>query len=692
MRNFILDSLFAPLDSLTGIGPQTSKLLAQLIAKYHDKSDARIVDLLHFMPRTYVDRSFETAIKDAIDAKICTIAVVVQQIAWAPTNKKSIPHKIICSDGTGSLTLIYFTPNIQWLRQQFYPGRKIIISGTISLYRGQLTMSHPDYVLDIAEKTRLPVIEPIYPLSAGLSNKILQKAMAQALTKIPILDEWIDADIRLPTYKEALLQIHKPTKTQPLNAYRQRLAYDELLAHQLALRLLRSEYTTKFPPDWSISNDGTAAMAANLPFSLTRDQEACLLDILQDLSQTKPMTRLLQGDVGCGKTIVAALAIAHIANAGLQAALMVPTEILARQHFHYINQLLQPMGARVILLTGREKKAEKQQKLQDLATGKAAICIATHAILQPNVRFKNLSFSVIDEQHRFGVEQRMQLLAKSHIPNLLIMTATPIPRTLVLTAFGDIDVSKITEKPANRQPITTVKLSSDKLSNLLNRIELALQKGEKIYWVCPLIEETASSDLISATARFESLAQRFGNKVALLHGKTPAQDKETIMSSFAIGETQLLVATTVIEVGIDIKDASIIIIEHADRFGLAQLHQLRGRVGRAEKKSSCVLLYRPPISAIAIKRLDIMVETNDGFFIAEQDLTLRGEGEIFGTKQSGLPSFLIANLATDANLLQIAREQIAKTNLKEIRAKATHPLNNLLHLYHLEKALKTVLP
>ncbi|WJW80059.1 ATP-dependent DNA helicase RecG [Bartonella sp. TP] len=692
MRNFILDSLFAPLDNLAGIGQQTAKLLTLLIAKYNGKSDARIVDFLHFMPRNYVDRSFEIPIKDAIENKICTLALVVQQTNWAPENKKFIPHRIICSDGTGSLTLIYFTPNVKWLRQQFYPGRKIIISGTITLYRGELTMSHPDYVLDIAEKDRLPVIEPIYPLTAGLSNKTLQKAMGQALAKIPALDEWIDPSIKLPAYKEALIQIHKPATSQLLDQYRQRLAYDELLAHQLALRLLRSQYTTKFPPYWRINKDSPVGLKAKLPFRLTKDQEACLLDILQDLSMPKPMTRLLQGDVGCGKTIVATLAMAHIANAGLQAALMVPTEILARQHFNYINNLLQPLGMQTILLTGREKKAEKQKKLHDLATGKAAICIATHAILQPNVSFKNLSFSVIDEQHRFGVEQRMQLLAKSHIPNLLIMTATPIPRTLVLTAFGDIDVSKIVEKPANRQIITTVKLSSDKLSNLLSRIEVALQKGEKIYWICPLIEETASSDLISATARFENLLQRFGSKVALLHGKTPPQDKETIMSSFATGETQLLVATTVIEVGIDIKDASIIIIEHADRFGLAQLHQLRGRVGRSDKKSSCVLLYRPPISAIAIKRLDIMVETNDGFFIAEQDLTLRGEGEIFGTKQSGLPSFLIANLATDAKLLQMARDQIAKISLEEIRAKASHPLNNLLHLYHLEKALKTIQP
>ncbi|MGN6585039.1 MAG: ATP-dependent DNA helicase RecG, partial [Rhizobiaceae bacterium] len=565
-------------------------------------------------------------------------------------------------------------------------------------FNGRPSMVHPDHMALKANAGNLPLIEPVYPLTAGLSSKVLRRAIGQALDRVPALPEWQDKEIMrrqiFPSFGEALRRLHNPA--DPIDAAAEsaawrRLAYDEFLAGQVALALVRSR--TRRLSGRPLTGDGTLEekIRAALPYSLTRSQEEALGQIHADLAKEERMLRLLQGDVGSGKTVVALLAMARAAEAGGQAALMAPTEILARQHLSTIAPLAARAGLKIAILTGREKGRERTEILAGLEDGSIHFVVGTHALFQEHVRFRDLVLAIVDEQHRFGVHQRLAMTAKGNAPDLLVMTATPIPRTLVLAAFGDMDVSRLTEKPAGRRPITTITLPLDRLDDLVSRVGNALAEGQKIYWICPLVEESEEAgDLMSAEDRFRALKKAFGDAVGLVHGRMKGQEKDEAMLAFKGGETRILVGTTVIEVGIDVPDATIIVIEHAERFGLSQLHQLRGRVGRGERPSTCVLLYKTPLGEVAKKRLSVMRESDDGFFIAEEDLKLRGEGELLGTRQSGAPGFQVARIESHADLLEIARDD-ARLLLQrdpELASPRGEAVRMLLYLFGRDDAVR----
>ncbi len=560
-------------------------------------------------------------------------------------------------------------------------------------------MPHPDYIVAPEHRDDLPMLEPVYPLTAGLSGKILIKAARQAIERVPPLDEWQNADWLKargwPDVHSALRRIHRPDDAQDVSngaAPWQRLAYDELLAGQLALGLVRQN--GKAQRGRSVEGDGRvrARITAALPFALTGSQRTALAEIADDLAAPHRMLRLLQGDVGSGKTVVALLAMAIAVEAGAQAALMAPTEVLARQHLETIGPLAEKAGLTVALLTGREKGKSRDALLERLATGQIQILIGTHALFQSDVAFHDLAFAVIDEQHRFGVHQRLALQAKGSNggTNVLVMTATPIPRTLLMTHYGDLDVSKLTEKPAGRKPIITKKVPVDALERLIDRIRAQLEDGAQVDWVCPLIESSELSDLAAAEERHAHLRQTFGESVGLLHGALAAREKDATMAAFAAGDLKILVATTVIEVGVNVPNANIMVIEHAERFGLAQLHQLRGRVGRGTRESFCMLLYKQPLGETAEQRLAMMEDTEDGFLIAEKDLQLRGGGEMLGARQSGTPGFRIAEVPGFEMLLAAARDD-AKLILATDPDLATargQALRTLLYLFECDEAVR----
>ena len=513
---------------------------------------------------------------------------------------------------------------------------------------------------------RLPLIDPVYPLTEGLHPNQLRKALELALHRLPQLPEWQD-DAWLkrnafPGFADALRSVHRPATPadlEPDSAPWSRLAYDELLASQLALALLRSHLRTRAGRGSAAEGRLRARVSAALPYALTPSQQRAVADIIADLAQPNRMLRLLHGDVGSGKTVVALLAAATVIEAGRQAAFMAPTEILARQHFSTIAPLAAKAGIRLAILTGRERGRERPEILSALAAGEIDLIVGTHALFQEDVAFRDLALAIVDEQHRFGVHQRLALARKGEAVDLLVLTATPIPRTLVLTYFGDMDISELREKPAGRQKIDTRTLPLERLAEVIDAVARALDDGRRVYWVCPLVEESESIDLAAAEERYEALQKRFGDTVELIHGRMRGADKDRAMARFAQGAARILVATTVIEVGVDVPEASVMVIEHAERFGLAQLHQLRGRIGRGAERSTCLLLYKAPLGETAKARLAILRETDDGFRIAEEDLRLRGEGDVLGTRQSGMPGFRLARLEVHGKLLSAAREDAA---------------------------------
>jgi ATP-dependent DNA helicase RecG len=551
---------------------------------------------------------------------------------------------------------------------------------------------HPDRILDAEGFSKMAPVEPVYPATEGLTQRVLAKAVDGALARLPALPEWRAAPAPL-SFAEALRRAHRPQAPEeiaPATPARMRLAFDEMLAGQLALGLMRAQL--RRAPGRANAGDGRIAekIVAALPFTLTGAQVEALREIRADLASETRMLRLLQGDVGAGKTLVALLAMASCVEAGRQAALMVPTEILARQHFAALSAFAAPGGLRLALLTGRDKGAERAKTLDALASGAVDIVIGTHALFQEAVAFHDLGLAVVDEQHRFGVHQRLALGDKGERADILVMTATPIPRSLVLTYFGDIDVSAIREKPKGRQPIETRALPLERLGELIGRIGGMIANGAQAFWVCPLVEESELIDLAAAEERFADLRQYFGDQVGLVHGKMRAREKDAAMEAFATGATKILVATTVIEVGVDVPNASIMVIEHAERFGLAQLHQLRGRVGRGAAKSSCILLYKGPLGEAAKARIGIMRETEDGFRIAEEDLRLRGEGEVLGSKQSGMPGFRLADPAAHADLLIEARRQAQGIVADNPRLQGEHgeALRLLLNIFERGEAIR----
>jgi ATP-dependent DNA helicase RecG len=663
MRPSILNPLFAAAANLPGIGPKNAKLLDRLLA---DGTEARVIDLLFHLPHAAIDRRNRPKIADAPLDTIVTLEARVAE-HQAPPSRSKAPYKVLVEDDTGDVLLVFFLANHGWIEKSLPLGATRWISGKLELWDGHRQMVHPDRVLDAEGFAKMAPVEPVYPSTEGLFQRTLSKTANAALAKIPALPEWHDrqalAILAVPSFAESLRAVHHPKTPEaiaPEAPARKRLGYDELLASQLALALMRSKI--KCSAGRVSIGDGriSTKIATALPFELTASQTEAMAEIDADLRAPTRMLRLLQGDVGSGKTLVALFAMAAVVEAGRQAALMAPTEILARQHHQTLAKFGQAAGLRLALLTGRDKGAGREKILGGLADGSIDLVTGTHALFQESVVFRDLGLAVVDEQHRFGVHQRLALGDKSEAADILVMTATPIPRTLVLTYFGDMDVSNLREKPAGRQPIETRALPLERMDELIARLKHALEDGARAFWVCPLVEESEALDVAAAQDRFVHLQEVFGDKVGLVHGKMKSRDKDAAMAAFADGVTQILVATTVIEVGVDIPQATIMVIEHAERFGVAQLHQLRGRVGRGGANSFCLLLYKPPLGDAAKARIAIMRETEDGFRIAEEDLRLRGEGEVLGTKQSGLPGFRLADLSAHGPLLTLARDEARK--------------------------------
>ncbi|HTI88056.1 MAG TPA: ATP-dependent DNA helicase RecG [Alphaproteobacteria bacterium] len=710
MRPPVLNPLFAPITALPGVGPRTAELFERL-------TGPKVVDLLWHLPVGVVDRRFAPTIGEAPEGTIATITAKVE--AHEPPRTKRLPYRVRLRDATGQLTLVFFHGREDYLTKMLPVGSTRIVSGKIERYRGEAQMTHPDYIVAEAQRASLPLIEPIYGLTEGLTQKVVAKAVTGALGRAPDLPEWLDANHRerehWPSWAEALSAAHHPDPISntdqvldPRTPARTRLAYDELLANQLALALFRAHMrrakagATVRP----VKGNGQlrAQALAALPFALTEGQRTAVDEIVADMAAPRRMLRLLQGDVGSGKTVVAFLAMLNAVEAGYQAALMAPTEILARQHMATIEPLANAIGVRVALLTGRDRGRPRDEMIADIASGEIPIAIGTHALIEDDVRFQDLALAVVDEQHRFGVEQRLALAGKGNAEatgsgkgaDLLVMTATPIPRTLMLTAYGDLDVSRLTEKPAGRKPIDTRTVPLTRMPEVIEGLERAFAAAPKpreepvrAFWVCPLVAPSEAVDLAAAEARAEALEKVFPGQVALVHGRMKAAQKDAAMTAFAEGRARILVATTVIEVGVDVPAASIMVIEHAERFGLAQLHQLRGRVGRGAAKSSCILLYDQNLTETARARLKVLRETDDGFRIAEEDLRLRGAGEILGTRQSGLPEFRLADISVHGDLLVAARDDATLILERDpgLTGERGGALRTLLYLFERDSAI-----
>jgi ATP-dependent DNA helicase RecG len=692
MRPAILDPLFAPLTSLKGVGPKLAKPFARLLE--HDPP--RVIDLLFHLPYSTIDRRARPKLKDVRPDTIATVKVEIER--HVPGRGRA-PHKIIAADDTSTVEIVYFNLPRERIEKMLPVGETRYVSGRVGFYDGRLQMVHPDRVVDEKGLADLPLVEPVHSLTEGLGPGIVRRAVNGAVERLRDLPEWLDAAFvnsrRFATFTQSLCKLHTPEDPHdvaPESPWRARLAYDELLAHQLALALVRSEMRRE--PGRSSKGDGRLRrrIEAALPFSLTGSQRQAIDEIVADLASDTRMLRLLQGDVGSGKTVVALFAAATAIEAGRQAAIMAPTEILARQHHARIAPLAEAAGIRPAILTGRERGPARERLLEGLAAGEIDLLVGTHAIFQEGVEFKDLALAVVDEQHRFGVHQRLALAQKGDAVDLLVMTATPIPRTLVLTYFGDMDVSELREKPAGRSPVDTRTVSLDRLEEVVEAVGRAVGEGARAYWICPLVEESELIDLAAAEERFRYLKGRFGRKVGLVHGQMRPAARDDAMAAFAGGSTPLLVATTVIEVGVDVPEATIMVIEQAERFGLAQLHQLRGRVGRGSGQSTCLLLYRSPLGEAAKRRLSTLRETEDGFRIAEEDLALRGEGEVLGTRQSGLPGFKIARPDLHRDLLEAARKDAALIVARDatLSTERGRALRLLLHLFDRDEAVRLI--
>ncbi|MBY0382361.1 MAG: ATP-dependent DNA helicase RecG [Xanthobacteraceae bacterium] len=699
MRPAVLNPLFAPVTSLTGVGPKQDKLFRYLL----DRTETpRLVDLLLHLPSNVIDRRRQPKISEAEIGSVVTLKVTVGKHRSPPPGRSRAPHLVYVSDETGSAILTFFRPQSGYLEKLLPEGEARYVSGTTQLFDGMLQIVHPDRIVDEDGFAKLSGIDPVYPLTEGLAIGSIRRAMTQALQKLPKLSEWISPDVMrrcsFPSLGEALHRVHEPselTDILPDKPFWSRLAFDELLAGQLALALVRAQL--KRPAGARNAGDGhlRRKIIDALPYALTSSQQDAARAIAEDLSKPIRMLRLLQGDVGSGKTVVALLAAATVAEAGKQSALMAPTEILARQHIKTIAPLADRAGLRVAILTGREKGKDRRDILERLASGEIDILVGTHALIQDDVIFKSLALAIVDEQHRFGVRERLTLTGKGDCVDVLVLSATPIPRTLVLTYFGDMDISELREKPAGRQEIDTRTLPDSRLGEIVDGIGRAIKSGKRVYWICPLVEESEGEGiehLTNATKRFEVLQKRFGDAVGLVHGQMKGTEKDRAMAQFASGETQLLVATTVVEVGVDVPQATIMVIENAERFGLSQLHQLRGRIGRGSEASTCILLYHEPLGESAAARLRVIRETTDGFRIAEEDLRLRGEGDILGTRQSGMPGYRIARSEVHGQLITQARDEalrIMQDNPK-LEGERGEALRCLLYLYERDEAIPLI--
>jgi len=747
MRDESLFYLYSPISRIKGIGGTTATALQRLLPAATALSSSTLPtvrDLLFHLPVGLVDRRFTCPLREAPDGVVGTFIVTVDEHQPPPPARRyggKKPYKVICSNETGDITLVFFHASTDYITGALPVGSRRVISGKVEHFEYRLQMPHPDIIAPVEKLAEVQQSEAVYPLTVGLTSRRIAKFVEMGMEKLPAFPEWINQQNPPPLkeimpWKIALQQAHHPQTQEalePTDPARLRLAYDEILAMQLHLAMLRRNMQQQSGE--VIRGDGTLtnALLASLPFQLTAGQQKILQEIGGDLASGYRMGRLLQGDVGSGKTVVALLAMLRAVEQGLQTALMVPTEIIAQQHYETLGKLTAALGVKMVLLTGSVKGRARELALADIATGAAQIIVGTHALFQDKVNFKNLALVVIDEQHRFGVGQRGLLTAKGNAPHVLHMTATPIPRSLAMTIYGDMDCSSLREKPAERLPITTRLIPLSRYKEMMERLKAALDKGEKAYWICPLIEESGiriqdsgskdnsslnpesrilnpDEDIAAAMTRFTEFKARFGDVVGLVHGRMKADERDEEMRKFATGKTKLLVATTVVEVGVDVRDATIMVVEKAERFGLSQLHQLRGRVGRGDKQSACVLLFSDriqdsgfgiqegrknettslnPESRIlnpALSRLSILRETEDGFRIAEADLGIRGGGDLLGTRQSGLPRFIFTDIIHHMELIEHAREDAAQflksdPTLQSERGKA---LTLLLQLFGYE--------
>ena len=654
MRPEILFPLFAPVTSLKGVGPK----LAPLVEK---AAGPLVRDLTFTLPHSLVRRPWAQA-TTAMEGQVQTLKLHIE--SHQPPARSNLPYRIRAFDETGFVNLVFFKGGGPHLARQHPPGAERIVSGKVERFQGfETQIVHPDYILPPERAAEIPDVEPIYPVTAGLTSRTLRRMVLEALERVPELPEWQDeAWLRqegLPPWREALERVHHPQSDADLDPdapARRRLAYDELFAHQLAMAERKAE-RRKLPAPATLASALAQALEAALPFALTGAQIRSLAELRADLASGERMSRLLQGDVGAGKTVVAMLAMADAAAAGLQSVLMAPTEILARQHYETLSEPLKAQGVEAVLLTGRDKGSARAEKLRRLASGEAAAAVGTHALFQDDVIYAQLGLTVIDEQHRFGVNDRRRLSDKGEAAHLLAMSATPIPRTLELTVYGDLDVSRLDEKPPGRKPVATRAVPMPRLPEIVQRLRVALASGAQAFWICPLVAESEDSDLAAAEMRAAALTKALGaDKIGMIHGRLPAAAKDAVMADFVEGKIGVLVATTVVEVGVNVPNASIMVIEQAERFGLAQLHQLRGRVGRGERESACVLLYDPPLSKTAEARIDILRRTDDGFLIAEKDLELRGGGDPLGLKQSGFPAYRLADPVAHRGMIAAAAD------------------------------------
>lgn len=687
----ILFPLFAGLETLAGVGQKTAQALAQIGVE-------RPRDLLFTLPYSGVDRKLVGSIREVVAP--ATVTVEVEIGIHVPARRKGGPARVMVRDKAVEFQLVFFHAKGDWLQKQLPSGERRVVSGKLEIFDGVAQMVHPDHILRPEDAPGLPGFEPVYPLSAGLTQRLVARAVAGALERAPDLAEWIDPALKTreswPDWAEAVRAAHHPDGFGALAATapaRARLAYDELFSHQLTLALARAQLRR----GKGRATVGTGALQARvlaaLPYAPTGAQTRACAEIAADMASQRRMNRLLQGDVGSGKTLVAFMALLGAVEAGGQGVMMAPTEILARQHLESLTPLARAAGIRLDLLTGRDKGSEREARLAALAAGRIDILVGTHAVFQKDVVFADLRLAVVDEQHRFGVAQRMELGAKGQAADVLVMTATPIPRSLSLAQYGDMDVSVLDEKPPGRKPVKTALISTARIDEVVAHLRGAVAEGRQAYWVCPLVEDSELVDLTSAEDRFRTLRAILGEDVVgLVHGQLPAAEKDAAMADFVSGKSRVLVATTVIEVGVNVPNASIMVIERAEIFGLAQLHQLRGRVGRGAEESTCLLMYQAPLSDTGERRLQILRATEDGFRIAEEDLAMRGAGDVIGTAQSGLPRFRIADLERQAGLMAVAQTDarallVADPGLQGPRGQAARVL---LWLMEQDRAIRLI--
>ncbi len=646
--------LLSDLTALKGVGVKTTNLLKK-------KNINNLFDLLWKLPKSYTDRSLSSKIKDLKIGENQTVTVTPQKYLFPRI--RNLPNRVICSDDSGKLDCVFFNSYEGYVKKILPLGKEITISGKISYFKNKYQLTNPKYISE--DSSLIKQVHNQYSLTEGISEKVYNKIIDQIISELPELDEWHSNQIVKKfgnlSWNNSIVELHKPENIGKYkDNFYQRLAYDEIFSTFLVNSEIRKKIKKIKKKRKKINFNLQNKLINKLSFSLTNDQVNSLKEINKDLSTSTKMFRLLQGDVGSGKTIIALLSAYNTINSGYQVAFMAPTEILARQHYNLAKEIF-PGIKKIELISGKSDYKNKKIILEKLKNNKIDIIFGTHAIFQKKVSYKKLGLIIIDEQHKFGVNQRKKLSDKGGDDcDVLLMTATPIPRTLTMTMYGDMDLSIIKEKPKSRKPIKTYSKLESKIDDVLKFIKKEINSGNQIFWVCPLIEESKKLDHTSAVNKFEFLKKLFPNQVLLLHGKTEINEKEKILNNFQKNKFKILVSTTIIEVGIDFPNANVIIIENANKFGLSQLHQLRGRVGRGDKDSTCILMFKSNLSENAKKRINILKQSNDGFFISEEDMKIRGFGDILGFKQSGIKNFKLADPVHNSALFLLAEKEIKR--------------------------------